>query len=93
MNWKKIFGYVLIATSILFIVVGLSGRFYKTPYCDHLIANYRQNPSGYEYEYVGEVKSPNGQCYNHFTALKFVSNAIVFTFGFYLLKSNKRGEE
>jgi len=87
--WKKIIGYILIITSVLFIVVGISSRFYKTPYCERLIADYRNNPVGYEYTYINEVKNPGGQCYNHFTAIKLMSNLIVLGCGIYLASNHK----
>lgn len=88
--WKKIFGYILIAVSILFIAGGISSRFIKTPYCERVIADYRQNPVRYEYAYAEEVKSPDGACYNHFTAIKLVSNLVIFGFGVYLIGGNKK---
>jgi len=88
--WKKIIGYILIIISVLIIVAGISSRFYKTPYCERVIANYEQSPASYEYEYIEEFKNPSGSCYNHFTALKLVSNLIVFGFGVYLIGEPKK---
>jgi len=88
--WKKIIGYILIAVSVLIIVVGISSRFYKTPYCEGLVKSYRQNPTDYEYKYIKEVENPNGSCYNHFTAIKLISNVIVLGFGVYLVKKGKQ---
>jgi len=88
--WKKIIGYILIAVSVLIIVVGVSSRFYKTPYCERVIENYEQDPANYEYEYIGEFKNPNGACYNNFTAIKLVSNLIILGFGVYFIRSIKK---
>jgi hypothetical protein len=87
--WKKIIGCILIISSALFIIVGVSKDFNKTPYCEGLIANYKQNSTSYEYEYIKEVKNPNGSCYNHFTVIKLMSNLIVLGFGVYLSRKKK----
>lgn len=87
---KKIFGYFLIISAVFFIVLGIASGYGKSPYCSQLISNYKQDSFRYAYIYEKEVKNPNGSCYNHFTAVKLISNLIMLGWGIYLIQANNK---